>query len=176
MPTGQRWTSQNGQLVRVDLGIGGNPVLARQGSMVMCQGKVDFGYKGAGFAGRIVGDAYQLNTSGRGKVALMTSGRPLMMRVTPDKYVSADADAVVAWSTALRVQTQAQTHSSGIRRRRGDTGEGWKLSFLGQGFALVQPSEVTPPQSAAIGRGPAAQYGVGRHGAHGQNQNNAWSR
>ena len=56
-PTGQRWTPQNKQLIRVDLGIGGQPVLARQGSMVLYQGKVDFGYKGAGFAGRIVGNA-----------------------------------------------------------------------------------------------------------------------
>ncbi|QXE34825.1 AIM24 family protein [Streptomyces sp. GMY02] len=119
---------------------------------------------------------YQLNVSGRGKVALMTSGQPLMMQVTPDKYVNADADAVVAWSSALRVQMQAQTHSSGIRRRRGNTGEGWELSFLGQGFALVQPSEVMPPQHTEIGQGLAAQFGVGQHGAHGQNQNNAWSR
>ncbi|MDX3852543.1 AIM24 family protein [Streptomyces sp. AK02-01A] len=119
---------------------------------------------------------YQLNISGRGKVALMTSGQPLMMRVTPDTYVSADADAVVAWSSALRVQMQAQTHSSGVRRRRGNTGEGWELSFLGQGFALVQPSEVLPPQHAAIGQGLAAQFGVGQQGAHGQNQHNDWGR
>ncbi|MEV7868025.1 AIM24 family protein [Streptomyces sp. NPDC088124] len=119
---------------------------------------------------------YQLNISGRGKVALMTSGQPLMMEVTPDKYVNADADAVVAWSSALRVQMQAQTHSSGIRRRRGSTGEGWELSFLGEGFALVQPSEVMPPQHAEIGQGLAAQYGVGGNGAYGQNQANDWSR
>ncbi|MFE5835047.1 AIM24 family protein [Streptomyces sp. NPDC056488] len=118
---------------------------------------------------------YQLNISGRGKVALMTSGQPLMMQVTPEKYVSVDADAIVAWSTGLRVQMQAQTHNSSVRRRRGDTGEGWELSFLGQGFALVQPSEVMPPQHAAIGQGVAAQYGAGQHGAHGQNQNNAWN-
>ncbi|WP_405938732.1 AIM24 family protein [Streptomyces sp. NBC_00726] len=118
---------------------------------------------------------YQLNISGTGKVALMTSGQPLMMQVTPDKYVSADADAIVAWSTSLRVQMQAQTHSSGVFRRRGNTGEGWELSFLGQGFALVQPSELMPPQNAQIGQGLAAQYGMGQHGAHGQNQGNAWS-
>ena len=118
---------------------------------------------------------YQLNISGRGKVALMTSGQPLMMQVTPEKYVSVDADAIVAWSTGLRVQMQAQTHSSSVRRRRGDTGEGWELSFLGQGFALVQPSEVMPPQNAAIGQGLAAQFGAGQHGSHAQNQNNAWN-
>ncbi|HEY9374728.1 AIM24 family protein [Streptomyces sp.] len=118
---------------------------------------------------------YQLNISGRGKVALMTSGQPLMMLVTPDKYVNVDADAIVAWSSGLRVQMQAQTHSSSIRRRRGNTGEGWELSFLGQGFALVQPSEVMPPQNAAIGQGIAAQFGAGQHGSHAQNQNNAWN-
>ncbi|MEV5969190.1 AIM24 family protein [Streptomyces sp. NPDC051921] len=118
---------------------------------------------------------YQLNITGRGKVALMTSGQPLMMQVTPDKYVSVDADAIVAWSTGLRVQMQAQTVNSSVMRRRGNTGEGWELSFLGQGFALVQPSEVMPPQNAAVGQGVGAQFGVGQHGSRAQNQNNVWN-
>ncbi|MFD9482755.1 AIM24 family protein [Streptomyces sp. NPDC059991] len=118
---------------------------------------------------------FQLNITGTGKVVLMTSGQPLMLQVTPDKYVNADADAIVAWSTSLRVQMQAQTHSTGVWRRRGNTGEGWELSFLGQGFALVQPSEVLPPQNAVIGQGMRAQYGMGQQGAHAQNQGNAWS-
>ncbi|MEV7995936.1 AIM24 family protein [Streptomyces sp. NPDC086077] len=118
---------------------------------------------------------YQLNITGRGKVALMTSGAPLMMQVTPDKYVNCDADAIVAWSTALRVQMQAQTHSSGVWRRRGNTGEGWELSFMGTGHVLVQPSELLPPQNAMIGQGAAAQFGMGQHGARGQNQGNVWS-
>lgn len=126
-----------------------------------------FGVSGSG--------AYNLQISGQGKVALMTSGKPLMMEVTPEKYVNADADAVVAWSTSLRVQMQAQTHSSGVFRRRGNTGEGWELSFLGQGYALVQPSELLPPQNAAIGNGVRAQYGVGQQGSHGQNQGNIWT-
>ncbi|MFD7506735.1 AIM24 family protein [Streptomyces sp. NPDC059850] len=118
---------------------------------------------------------YNLNISGRGKVALMTSGKPLMLQVTPDKYVNADADAIVAWSSSLRVQMQAQTHSSGVWRRRGSTGEGWELSFLGQGYALVQPSELLPPQNATIGGGAAAQFGMGQQGARGQNQGNIFS-
>ncbi|WP_415951957.1 AIM24 family protein [Streptomyces sp. KLOTTS4A1] len=118
---------------------------------------------------------YQLNITGTGQAALMTSGQPLMMQVTPEKYVSVDADAIVAWSSSLRVQMQAQTTNSAVRRRRGSTGEGWELSFLGQGYVLVQPSEVMPPQNAVIGQGMAAQYGLGQQGAHGQNQGNAWS-
>ncbi|MEU9110843.1 AIM24 family protein [Streptomyces sp. NPDC048483] len=118
---------------------------------------------------------YQLNISGQGKVVLMTSGQPLMLQVTPEKYVNADADAVVAWSKSLRVQMQAQTHSSGVWRRRGNTGEGWELSFLGQGYALVQPSELLPPQNAVIGSGMAAQFGMGQHGAHGANQGNIFT-
>ncbi|MFI0775013.1 AIM24 family protein [Streptomyces sp. NPDC021212] len=126
-----------------------------------------FGISGSG--------KYNLNISGRGKVALMTSGKPLMLQVTPDKYVNADADAIVAWSSSLRVQMQAQTHSSGVWRRRGSTGEGWELSFLGQGYALVQPSELLPPQNAVIGGGAAAQFGMGQQGARGQNQGNIFS-
>ncbi|MFF2651250.1 AIM24 family protein [Streptomyces sp. NPDC058045] len=118
---------------------------------------------------------YQLAITGRGKVALMTSGHPLMLMVTPDRYVNADADAVVAWSNGLRVQMQAQTHSSGVWRRRGHTGEGWELSFMGQGYALVQPSEVLPPQQADIGGGLMAQYGMGQQGARGANQGNVWN-
>ncbi|MFH8794500.1 AIM24 family protein [Streptomyces sp. NPDC017941] len=118
---------------------------------------------------------YQLNITGRGKVALMTSGQPLMLPVTPDRYVNADADAIVAWSSGLRVQMQAQTHSSGVWRRRGNTGEGWELSFMGQGYALVQPSEMLPPQHATIGQGARAQFGMGQQGARGQNQGNVWN-
>lgn len=118
---------------------------------------------------------YQLNITGRGRVALMTSGAPLMLQVTPDKYVNCDADAIVAWSTGLRVQMQAQTHTSGVWRRRGNTGEGWELSFMGSGYALVQPSELLPPQNAQIGSGVAAQYGMGQQGVRSQNQGNAWS-
>ncbi|WP_413103177.1 AIM24 family protein [Streptomyces sp. Inha503] len=126
-----------------------------------------FGISGSG--------KYNLNISGRGKVALMTSGQPLLLQVTPDKYVNADADAIVAWSSSLRVQMQAQTHSSGVWRRRGNTGEGWELSFLGQGYALVQPSELLPPQNAVVGGGMAAQFGMGQQGARGQNQGNIFS-
>jgi uncharacterized protein (AIM24 family) len=127
----------------------------------------EFGLSGTG--------RYNLAIAGTGKAALMTSGKPLMLPVTPEQYVSCDADAVVAWSTGLRVQMQAQTSSSSVFRRRGSTGEGWELNFVGQGYVLVQPSEQMPPQNAVIGQGMLAQYGLGAQGAHGGNQGNLWS-
>jgi uncharacterized protein (AIM24 family) len=118
---------------------------------------------------------YNVAIAGSGKVALMTSGKPLMLPVTPDKYVSCDADAVVAWSTSLRVQMQAQTSSSSVFRRRGNTGEGWELNFVGQGYVLVQPSELMPPQNLDL-HGLRAQYGLGPQGVRGSNQGNVWGR
>ncbi|MBB4891413.1 uncharacterized protein (AIM24 family) [Streptomyces olivoverticillatus] len=164
--------AQHVHVVDVDhhgLTVDGSYVLALDSTLHWDAVAVDsqYGIAGAG--------AYNLNISGQGKVALMTSGKPLMLDVTPDRYVYADADAVVAWSSSLRVQMQAQTHSSGLWRRRGSTGEGWELNFMGQGYALVQPSELLPPQGAEIGQGLMAQYGLGQHGAHGQNQGNIWS-
>ncbi|MFI7242399.1 TerD family protein [Streptomyces qinglanensis] len=72
-PDGQRWTLQNPSLVRADIGVDGRPVLAKQGSMVLYQGKVDFSYKGAGFTGRVVGNAtgqemQLMRCTGRGQV------------------------------------------------------------------------------------------------------------
>jgi uncharacterized protein (AIM24 family) len=80
----------------------------------------------------------------------------------------------VAWSSSLRVQMQAQTSSSSVFRRRGNTGEGWELNFVGQGHVLVQPSELMPPQNMPLS-GLRAQYGAGPQGSRAQNQGNIWS-
>ncbi|WP_049577101.1 AIM24 family protein [Streptomyces sp. SBT349] len=114
--------------------------------------------------------AYNLVISGQGKVAITTSGGPLAMRVTPDRYVSADADAVVAWSSSLRVQMQAQTSSKPVWSRRGNTGEGWELSFMGDGHVVVQPSELLPPQQTSFGEPLPFRQGQ----APGLNQGGAW--
>ncbi|ARQ68712.1 AIM24 family protein [Streptomyces marincola] len=113
---------------------------------------------------------HNLVISGRGQVAITTSGQPLALRVTPERYCSADADAVVAWSTSLRVQMQAQTSSKPIWRRRGATGEGWELSFMGDGHVVVQPSEMLPPQHTSHGEQLHFRQGAGP----GLDQGGAW--
>ncbi|TDC23667.1 stress protein [Streptomyces sp. 8K308] len=78
----RRWSQPNPELVRVDLAQGGGqPVLARQGSMVLYHGDVDFGYKGSGFKGRMT----RLATG---------EGMPSMMRCTGNGQVFLAEEAV----------------------------------------------------------------------------------
>lgn len=116
--------------------------------------------------------AYNLIISGQGQIAITTSGQPLVLPVTPDRYVSADADAVVAWSSSLRVQMQAQTSSGSVWRRQGQSGEGWELNFMGEGYAVVQPSEMLPPQHTSFGEQIFSRVQQGSN--PGLGQGNAW--
>ena len=136
-PTGQRWTSQNQQLMRVDLTMGGNPVLARQGSMVMYQGKVDFGYKGAGFAGRMVGNAtgqemQLMRCTGRGQVFLAEEGAHLHPIELQGDGICVSAESVLAFDESLQYE---------VRRIEGHGIPGgalFTMQFQGTGTVVVK--------------------------------------
>ncbi|MDI2129765.1 AIM24 family protein [Yinghuangia seranimata] len=106
-----------------------------------------------------------LAISGTGMIALTTPGHPLIMKVTPQHEVFVDADAAVAWSAGLVTRLEAQTNSSRVWRRRGQTGEGWTLNFIGEGWVLVQSIEAVPPNMIAHGGG---AFGMGQQGYRGQ--------
>jgi uncharacterized protein (AIM24 family) len=120
--------------------------------------------------------SYQVELSGTGKVAVTTTGAPLVMHVTPSNYYFADADAVIAWSSSLQVSMQAAVTSSSVWKPRGNTGESWQMQFSGDGYVVVQPCELLPPYNAlagATGQGPAGQlqqrFGFGQGGMSGNN-------
>ncbi|SEC54239.1 TerD family protein [Streptomyces sp. TLI_105] len=135
--TGARWTPQNQQLMRVDLAMGGVPVLARQGSMVMYQGKVDFGYKGAGFAGRIVGNAtgqemQLMRCSGRGQVFLAENGAHLHPIELQGDGICVSAENVLAFDESLQYE---------VRRIEGHGIPGgalFTMQFQGTGTVVVK--------------------------------------
>ncbi|MFC8829706.1 TerD family protein [Streptomyces sp. NPDC057137] len=135
--TGQRWTPQNQQLMRVDLAMGGTPVLARQGSMVMYQGKVEFGYKSAGFAGRIVGNAtgqemQLMRCSGRGQVFLAEEGSHLHPIELQGDAVCVSAENVLAFDETLQYE---------VRRIEGHGIPGgalFTMQFQGTGTVVVK--------------------------------------
>ncbi|MFF1648386.1 TerD family protein [Streptomyces sp. NPDC058240] len=135
--TGQRWTPQNQQLMRVDLTMGGMPVLARQGSMVMYQGKVDFSYKGAGFAGRIVGNAtgqemQLMRCTGRGQVFLAEDGSHLHAIELQGDGICVSAENVLAFDESLQHE---------VRRIEGHGIPGgalFTMQFQGTGTVIVK--------------------------------------
>ncbi|MEU6217139.1 TerD family protein [Streptomyces sp. NPDC047022] len=136
-PTGQRWTQQNKKLVRVDLGIGGQPVLARQGSMVLYQGKVDFSYKGAGFAGRIVGNAtgqemQLMRCTGQGQVFLAENATHLHPVELQGEAICVSAENVLAFDESLQYE---------VRRIEGHGIPGgalFTMQFQGTGTIVVK--------------------------------------
>ncbi|MEV7322917.1 TerD family protein [Streptomyces sp. NPDC093970] len=136
-PTGQRWTQQNSKLVRVDLGMGGQPALARQGSMVLYQGKVDFSYKGAGFAGRIVGNAtgqemQLMRCTGNGQVFLAENSAYLHPIELQGDAICVSAESVLAFDESLQYE---------VRRIEGHGIPGgalFTMQFQGTGTIVVK--------------------------------------
>ncbi|MGW1377319.1 TerD family protein [Streptomyces sp. NPDC002446] len=136
-PTGQRWTPQNGKLIRVDLGVDGQPVLARQGSMVLYQGKVDFGYKGAGFRGRIVGNAtgqemQLMRCTGAGQVFFAENGAHVHPIELQGDAICVSAEAVLAFDESLQHE---------VRRIEGHGIPGgalFTMQFQGTGTLVVK--------------------------------------
>lgn len=135
--TGQRWTQQNKKLVRVDLGAEGQPVLARQGSMVLYQGKVDFSYKGAGFAGRVVGNAtgqemQLMRCTGKGQVFLADNSAMLHPIELQGDAVCVSAENVLAFDEGLQYE---------VRRIEGHGIPGgalFTMQFQGTGTIVVK--------------------------------------
>ncbi|MEO9329796.1 AIM24 family protein [Gordonia aurantiaca] len=96
--------------------------------------------------------------TGRGRIAITTDGTPVVLNV--DSATHADPQAAVAWSSSLR--TSIKTNDSfnlGTLIGR-STGERFTLAFSGQGFVVVQPSEL-PPGGFIGGTGGGGDAGVG---------------
>ncbi|MGZ8176727.1 AIM24 family protein [Williamsia sp. SKLECPSW1] len=134
------------------LTINGANVLAFETTLSYRIGRVS----GAGAAGNA--GLFNCVFTGRGRIAITTDGTPVVLNVDQPTY--ADPQAAVAWSSSL--QTGVKTNDSfnlGTLIGR-STGERFTLSFSGQGFVIVQPSEL-PPGGLIGGTGSGEQSGVG---------------
>lgn len=134
------------------LTINGTNVLAFDTSLSYTVDRV----KGVGALGNA--GFYNCVFTGRGRIAITTDGVPVVLNVTAPTF--ADPQAAVAWSSNL--QTSIKTNDSfnlGTLMGR-STGERFTLAFAGQGFVVVQPSEL-PPGGIVAGAGSGEQSGVG---------------
>nr|EIF92392.1 hypothetical protein [Streptomyces tsukubensis NRRL18488] len=136
-PTGQRWTPQNQHLMRVDVAMGGTGILARSGSMVMYQGKIDFSHKSGGFTGRIVGNAtgqemQLMRCTGRGQVFLAEDNAHLHPIELQGDAICVSAENVLAFDESLQYE---------VRRIEGHGIPGgvlFTLQFQGTGTVVVK--------------------------------------
>jgi uncharacterized protein (AIM24 family) len=77
--------------------------------------------------------------TGQGKIAITSRGTPVVLNVDQPTY--ADPQAAIAWSASLQTgYHRADQLGLGTLLGR-STGEAFTMSFAGQGFVVVQPSE-----------------------------------
>lgn len=103
-----------------------------------------------GLAGKVAGGLFNTHLNGTGWVALVSEGRPVLLRPA-DAPTYADPQAAVAWSggleTAFRTDFQART-LIGL-----GSGESVQMELKGDGWVLVQPSEGGPAAGGSRSRG-----------------------
>jgi uncharacterized protein (AIM24 family) len=96
--------------------------------------------------------------TGQGRIAITTKGTPVVLTVDQPTY--ADPQAAICWSASLQTgYHRADQMGLGTLLGR-STGEAFTMSFSGQGFVVVQPSEEWSG-AALAGQGSGQQQGGG---------------
>jgi uncharacterized protein (AIM24 family) len=90
----------------------------------------------------VAGGLFNTTLRGTGWVALTTDGPPVVLNAA-EAPTFADTNAVVAWSANLQTQLKTSFKAGALIGR--GSGEALQVSFYGQGFVIVQPSEGIPP-------------------------------
>jgi uncharacterized protein (AIM24 family) len=89
--------------------------------------------------------------TGQGRLAITTKGTPVVLSVDQPTFV--DPQAAICWSASLQTGYH-RADQLGIGTLLGrSTGEAFTMSFAGQGFVVVQPSEEPPGGIAGAGSG-----------------------
>jgi uncharacterized protein (AIM24 family) len=99
-----------------------------------------------GAGGMVGGGLYNMALHGTGWVAILSDGPPVMLDVSAAPTY-ADAQAAITWSSGVQTGLKTDFKMKNLIGR--GSGETIQMSFSGQGWVLVQPSEgrVTAPTS-----------------------------
>jgi len=92
------------------------------------------------------GGLFNTTLRGTGWVAITTDGEPVVLNAA-EAPTFADIQAIVAWSIELQTSIN-KSFTAGALIGRG-SGEAFQVTFAGQGFVIVQPSEgaIVPPHT-----------------------------
>lgn len=93
----------------------------------------------SGIANKFSGNGMtNIELTGNGWVAITTRGTPVVLNPS-EQETCVDPDALVAWSTGLRIKSKRSARMGALVGR--GTGEAMQVAFTGAGFVVVQPSE-----------------------------------
>ena len=91
-----------------------------------------------GAAGAMAGGLFNTELKGTGWVALLSDGPPVLLNVAAAPTF-ADAQAAITWSSGVSTGIRTDFKMKNLIGR--GSGESIQMSFQGQGWVLVQPSE-----------------------------------
>jgi len=105
-----------------------------------------------GASGMMGGGMYNMALHGTGWVAIISDGPPVLLNVAAAPTF-ADAQAAITWSSGVQTGIRTDFKMKNLIGR--GSGETVQMSFQGQGWVLVQPSEgrVAAPSSGGGGGG-----------------------
>jgi uncharacterized protein (AIM24 family) len=91
-----------------------------------------------GASGMMGGGLFNLALRGTGWVAILSDGPPVLLNVA-SAPTYADAQAAITWSSGVQTGIRTDFKMKNLIGR--SSGESVQMSFSGQGWVLVQPSE-----------------------------------
>jgi len=92
-----------------------------------------------GASGVMAGGLFNLELTGTGTVALVSHGPPMLFELDGATPTFADPQAAITWSSGVKTSIKTDV---GLKTLIGRTsGESLQMSFEGQGWLLIQPSE-----------------------------------
>jgi uncharacterized protein (AIM24 family) len=148
--------AQDIQLLKLD-----NEAITANGANVLAfEDGIDWDIKRVeGASGMLGGGLYNMHLQGTGYVALISDGPPMLLKIDGEKTF-ADPNAAITWSAGVSTSVKADVSMKTLIGR--GSGETFQISFSGQGWALIQPSEgqvAAPSQSGGSGGGAGGALG-----------------
>lgn len=89
-------------------------------------------------AGSMAGGLFNIEISGNGYVAIVSHGQPLLLDCKQPTFV--DPQAALCWSSHLHPSFKNDMNLGTLFGR--SSGESYQMAFNGDGFVIVQPSEL----------------------------------
>ena len=112
---------------------------------------IGYDIKAIGGAGAMAGGMYNVVLTGTGYVAITCDGPPVVLDVS-GAPTFADPQAVVMWTSGVQMGVKSDVNLKTLMGK--GSGETFQMSFGGQGWVMVQPSE-------GVAQGSGSKTGLG---------------